>query len=268
MNATFTSLFRKNAVLVLTAFVASLTGCMTTGKNQNDPWEGLNRATFAFNEKVDGAVVAPVAKAYKATMPDLVQVGVNNFFGNIGDLSTALNDLLQARFADSMSDMARIVINTTFGLVGLIDVATPAFGLEKHDQDFGQTLGRWGVASGPYLVLPFFGPSTARDAAALPVDLETDLWSYKRPVDWRNVGTALRLVDKRANLLAFSDLVDDAAIDKYEFVRDAYLQRRKSKIFIDEKSETDSASDHNNELESEPAPESPQDSNGMSAPVR
>jgi phospholipid-binding lipoprotein MlaA len=213
-------------------FVA-LTGCASTAaKNPQDPYENFNRTSFAFNDKLDQVALKPAATAYKAVLPQFVQTGVGNFFGNIGDVSTALNNLLQARFNDGASDVARVLVNTTFGLAGLVDVATPS-GLQKHDQDFGQTLGRWGVQSGPYLVLPFIGPTTTRDALAMPVDLETDPWSYKYPVRWRNVGSVIRVIDRRAYILDSSNLLEDAALDRYEFVRDAYLQRRESKIYKD-----------------------------------
>lgn len=217
------------AILLLVA----LTGCASTpAKNPQDPYENFNRSAFAFNDKLDQVALKPAATAYKTALPQFVQTGVGNFFGNIGDVSTALNNLLQARFNDGMSDVARVALNTTVGLGGLFDVATPT-GLQKHDQDFGQTLGRWGVPSGPYLVLPFIGPTTTRDALAMPVDLETDPWSYKYPVRWRNVGSVIRVIDHRAYILDSSNLLEDAALDRYEFVRDAYLQRRESKIYKD-----------------------------------
>ncbi|HEX7643932.1 MAG TPA: VacJ family lipoprotein [Burkholderiaceae bacterium] len=210
--------------------VFALTGCATSTKNPQDPMEDYNRTIFNFNDKVDQVALKPVATVYKKAVPEFMQTGVGNFFGNIGDVSTALNNFLQARPGDGASDVGRVLLNTTVGLAGLFDVATPT-GLPKHDQDFGQTLGRWGVKSGPYVVLPFLGPSTMRDTVALPVDLETDLWGYKYPVRWRNTGTAIRLIDRRAYILDTSSLLEDAALDRYEFVRDAYLQRRESKIY-------------------------------------
>jgi phospholipid-binding lipoprotein MlaA len=192
--------------------------------------EDYNRKVFNFNDKVDQVALKPVATVYKKVVPNVMQEGVGNFFGNIGDVSTALNNFLQARPGDGVSDLGRVLMNTTVGLAGVFDVATPT-GLPKHDQDFGQTLGRWGVKSGPYVVLPFLGPTTMRDAFAMPVDLETDLWSYKYPVRWRNTGTAIRLIDRRAYILDTSSLLEDAALDRYEFVRDAFLQRRESKIY-------------------------------------
>ena len=228
----------RNGIVALTV---ALAGCASTTKNPQDPLEGFNRAMFSFNDKVDQVALKPVAKVYKNVLPDFVQTGVGNFFGNIGDLSTALNNLLQARVKDGMSDVARVALNTTFGLGGFIDVATEAWALPKHDQDFGQTLGRWGIASGPYLVLPLIGPTTTRDAAAMPVDLKTDLWGYKYPVRWRNTGSVVRIVDKRAYILDSTSLIEDAALDRYEFVRDAYLQRRQSKIYVPEPKTPDSS---------------------------
>jgi len=215
---------------LMVLLVFALTGCATSTKNPQDPLENYNRAVFGFNDKVDQVAIKPAATVYKKVVPGFMQTGVGNFFGNIGDVSTAMNNLLQARVNDGMSDVARVAVNSVFGLVGLFDVATPS-GLPKHDQDFGQTLGRWGVQSGPYVVLPLIGPTTLRDAVAMPVDFETDLWSYKYPVRWRNTGSAIRLIDRRAYILDSSTLIEDAALDRYEFVRDAYLQRRQGKIF-------------------------------------
>jgi len=220
-----TALLRCCLVLV----ILTLTGC-ATGKNPADPLEGFNRAMFGFNDKVDQMALKPAATAYKTVVPSFVQTGVGNFFGNLGDVTTAMNNFLQARITDGMSDLTRVMINSTFGIAGIFDIATPG-GLPKHDQDFGQTLGRWGAPSGPYLVLPLIGPTTTRDALAMPVDLETDLWTHKYPVRWRNTGSVIRVIDHRAYILDSSTLIEDAALDKYEFVRDAYLQRRQSKIY-------------------------------------
>lgn len=231
--------------------LVTLAGCASTVKNPNDPLEGFNRAMFGFNDKVDQVALKPAAKAYKASLPNFVQTGIGNFFGNLGDVPNVLNNFLQARIKDGMSDIARVAVNTIFGLGGLFDVATVGK-LPKHDQDFGQTLGRWGVNSGPFLVLPLIGPTTMRDAAALPVDLKTDLWNYTYPVGLRNAGTAIRIVDHRAYLLDASTLLEDAALDRYEFVRDAYLQRRQSKIYV-----RDNADKLSDESEKFPAPSDP-----------
>ncbi|KAF1044459.1 MAG: putative phospholipid-binding lipoprotein MlaA [Herbaspirillum frisingense] len=221
----------KNNAARIGAFAlaaAALTGCATSN-NPNDPIEGFNRAMFSFNDTVDTVALKPAAQAYDAVVPDPVQHGVGNFFGNIGDLWSSINQLLQGRIEQGVSTFMRVAINTTFGLGGVLDVATEAR-LPREKSDFGQTLGKWGVGSGPYVVLPFFGPSTVRDTAGLPVDMYGDLWTYKRPTRWRNVGSVIRVVDRRAQLLDASTLLEDAALDKYDFVRDAYLQRRQSQI--------------------------------------
>lgn len=210
------------------ALAATLSGCATSN-NPNDPLEGFNRAMFSFNDGVDKVALKPVAQAYDTVVPGPVQTGIGNFFGNIGDLWSSINQLLQGRIEQGVSTFMRVAINTTFGLGGVLDVATEAR-LPREKSDFGQTLGKWGVGSGPYLVLPFFGPSTLRDTAGLPIDLYGDLWTYKRPVRWRNVGSVVRVIDRRAQLLDAGSLLEDAALDKYDFVRDAYLQRRQSQI--------------------------------------
>ncbi|WP_443113541.1 MlaA family lipoprotein [Herbaspirillum seropedicae] len=224
INAAYAS--RLGAIALAAAV---MTGCASTSNNPNDPLEGFNRTMFSFNDTVDKVALKPAAQAYDAVVPNPVQRGVGNFFGNIGDLWSSVNQLLQGRIEQGVSTFMRVAINTTFGLGGVLDVATEAR-LPREKSDFGQTLGKWGVGSGPYVVLPFFGPSTLRDTAGMPVDLYGDLWTYKRPTRWRNVGTVVRIVDRRAQLLDASTLLEDAALDKYDFVRDAYLQRRQSQI--------------------------------------
>ncbi len=219
----FSRLFGAVAMLLM------MSGCATGGHPQ-DPMEGFNRAMFKFNDVVDKAALRPAATAYQTVLPNFVQAGIGNFFGNLGDVSTGLNNLLQGKIKDGASDFLRVGLNTTVGVIGLFDIASE-IGLPKHEEDFGQTLGRWGMASGPYVVLPFLGSSTLRDVGALPVDISADAWSYKRPVFWRNVGTAIRGVDRRAALLDASNLVEDAALDPYEFIRDAYLQRRQNRVY-------------------------------------
>lgn len=214
--------------LAVLAIALALTGCAAT-KNPNDPLEGFNRTMFKFNDAVDQAALKPAATLYKTVLPSFVQTGVGNFFGNIGDVWTAVNNILQGKFVNGMSDVMRVAVNSTLGLGGLLDIGSEA-GLNKHNEDFGQTLGTWGVKSGPYVVLPLLGSSTMRDTVALPVDFKGDLWSYKKPVKWRTAGTILRVVDRRAYVLDASNLIEEAALDRYEFVRDAYLQRRESKI--------------------------------------
>jgi phospholipid-binding lipoprotein MlaA len=212
-----------------------LGGC-ATAPNPQDPLEKFNRAVFTFNDAVDRAALKPAATVYKEMLPVFVQSGVNNFFGNLTDAWSGVNNLAQGKGRDGMGDITRFAVNSTFGIVGVLDIATPA-GLRKHNEDLGQTLGYWGVPSGPYLMLPLLGPSTFRDTAALPLDLWGDPWSHKTPVNLRNVGIGVRAIDQRASILDASNLLEDAALDRYEFIRDGYLQRRASKIYDDERSQ-------------------------------
>lgn len=208
-----------------------LAGC--AGPNPRDPYENFNRAMFTFNDTVDTYALKPAATAYHTVLPSFVQTGVNNFFGNLADAWTGVNNLLQGKGEAGLSDVTRFALNSTLGIVGLFDIASEA-GLPKHKEDFGQTLGTWGMPSGPYLMLPLLGPSTVRDAAALPLDITGDIWRYKEPAYIRNTGTALRVVDQRAGLLDASTLLEDAALDRYEFIRDSFLQRRESLIHPDD----------------------------------
>lgn len=210
------------------AIAIALTGCATTN-DPRDPFEGFNRAMFSLNDKIDQAALKPAATVYQNTVPLVVQIGVGNFFGNIGDVWTSVNNLLQGKMADGVTDMMRVIVNSTFGLGGLIDIGSDV-GMVKHNEDFGQTLAVWGVASGPYVVLPFLGPTTLRDTLALPADVYGDLWSYKRPVGVRNAGAALRVVDQRSVVLDATNLIEDAALDRYEFIRDGFLQRRANNV--------------------------------------
>jgi len=194
-----------------------------------DPFERYNRAMFSFNKAVDDKVLKPVATGYTDVIPDLIRTAIGNFFGNIGDVWTAVNNYLQGKPREGTSDVARVVLNSTFGIVGLIDVATPA-GLVQHEEDFGQTLGVWGVKSGPYLILPILGSSTVRDGLARPVDLYADPITQIDSVGVENSLRAMRLVDDRATLLYSTRMMEDAALDPYLFVRDAYLQRRESRV--------------------------------------
>ena len=187
-----------------------------------DPWEGFNRAMFSFNDGLDTYALKPVSQGYKAVMPDIAETGVNNFFENLADVGTLLNNLLQGKFSNATEDFARIAFNSTFGLAGLIDVATP-MGIEKHDEDFGQTFGYWGVDSGPYLVLPFFGPATVRDGIGMVPDFLVDPVRQLDDNGARNALYVTRIIDGRAQLLEAEKLISG---DKYTFIRDAYLQKR------------------------------------------
>jgi phospholipid-binding lipoprotein MlaA len=210
------------------AIAVTLAGCATTN-NPQDPFEDFNRAMFSFNDKLDQAALKPAAIAYRNVLPSFVQTAIGNFFGNIGDVWTAVNNLLQGKGADGFSDVMRVAVNSTLGLGGLLDIGSEA-GMQKHKQDFGVTLGTWGIESGPYVVLPFLGSTTLRDTVALPVDIQGDLWHYQYPVWVRNTGSVVRVIDQRSVVLDASNLIEDAALDRYEFVRDAYLQRRANKI--------------------------------------
>lgn len=214
--------------IALAAAIVLLSGCATN--NPKDPFEPVNRAVFAFNDKVDQVALKPAATVYKSVTPSFVQTGVNNFFGNLADIWSSANNLMQGKGERGANDFARVVINTSFGIGGLFDIASEA-GIRKSREDFGQTLGYWGVPSGPYLMLPLLGPSTVRDTAALPVDIAADPWVYVDPTRIRNLGTVTRVIDERAALLDASNLMEEAALDRYEFIRDGFLQRRQGQVF-------------------------------------
>jgi phospholipid-binding lipoprotein MlaA len=220
---------RFHGLALAVAACAVLSGCAAPS-NPQDPFEKFNRASFAFNDAVDRVALKPAATAYKNVTPGFVQTGVGNFFGNLSDAWSSVNNFLQGKGEAGMTDFTRVALNSTFGIVGLLDIASEA-GLRKHDEDFGQTLGYWGVPSGPYLMLPIFGPSTVRDTTALPADLWGDPWNHKNPANWRNIGTGVRVVDTRAAILDASNLMEEAALDRYEFIRDGFLQRRQSQVF-------------------------------------
>lgn len=204
--------------------LALLQGC-ATGPNPRDPFEPFNRSVTRFNDGLDEAVVKPVAQAYEGVVPSPVRTGVNNFFGNLSDVWSFVNNVLQLKPQAAGESLMRVSVNTVMGLGGVLDVATE-MGIGRHRQDFGKTLGRWGVPTGPYLVLPVLGPSTVRDSAALVVDAKGDLVTQVDNVPTRNSLYVLRAVDLRASLLGASNVLDQAALDKYSFTRDAYLQRR------------------------------------------
>jgi phospholipid-binding lipoprotein MlaA len=206
--------------------VAVLAGCATvTTPTKGDPFESYNRTMFTINDKIDQVALKPVAKGYVYVLPQPVRDSVTNFFGNIGDIYTAANNLAQLKIADGVSDIMRVVINSVFGVAGLFDVASVAK-LPKHSQDFGLTLGHYGVPAGPYVVLPLLGPSTVRDTAGTVVDYFGSVTSYVDPAWFRSTLFGVQLINTRANLLGASDVLTEAALDKYSFVRNAYLQRR------------------------------------------
>jgi phospholipid-binding lipoprotein MlaA len=216
-------------LLLALAVFAQLAGCATSG-DPRDPIEGFNRAMFTFNDGLDKAVIKPVAKGYVAVVPTPARTGVSNFFGNIGDVFISVNNLLQGKVTQAAGDAGRFLVNSTVGVLGLFDVASN-IGLEKHDEDFGQTFGRWGVGDGFYVVLPVLGPRTARDAVGELFDWAADPVARVTQVNVRNSLVATRLTNERANLLPADQLIDTAALDKYSYIRDAYLQRRRFKVY-------------------------------------
>jgi phospholipid-binding lipoprotein MlaA len=211
-----------------------LSGCAST--NPKDPFEKFNRSMFTFNDTVDRVALKPTATVYKNYTPSFVQTGVGNFFGNLSDLWSSVNQFLQGKGKNGLNDFTRFAVNSTFGVLGVFDLAGPA-GMPKHNEDLGQTLGYWGVPSGPYLMLPILGPSTVRDTAALPGDWWADPWTHLNDIPWRNSGILVRAVDQRASVLDASNLLEDAALDRYEFIRDGYLQRRTSKVLDTDKAQ-------------------------------
>lgn len=221
-------------LLALTCMLLAAAGCATippgAGKNPQDPWEVYNRHVFEFNERADEYVLRPVAEGYTKAVPAPVRDCIGNIFRNLGDVGTAVNNLLQGKPYEASSDVCRVVLNTTVGLFGCFDVATRV-GLVRNNEDFGQTLGRWGLQPGPYFVLPLLGPSTFRDTLGRGADVYADPVSYIRYDAYQIAAQSVRVVDVRASLLQAGRLLEGAALDKYQFTRDAYLQRRRNLVY-------------------------------------
>ena len=199
------------------------------GTPVQDPFEAINRTTFAFNEFLDGNVLRPVAMVYRDNFPAPIQAGVSNFFGNLLDLWSGVNSVLQAKPSAATHNTARFVINSTIGIYGVFDIAT-RLNIERQTEDFGQTLGVWGLPSGPYLVLPLLGPSTLRDGLGTMADSTASLINQVDDSAHRNGLTAARLLEIRARILPITEQIDRMALDKYSFVRDAFLQKRLNDI--------------------------------------
>jgi phospholipid-binding lipoprotein MlaA len=208
-----------------------LAGC-ATGPNANpaDPLEPLNRSVYQFNDALDRTVLKPVATAYRDVTPSLVQKGIGNFFANLEDAWSFANNILQLKGEAAGDSFFRFGVNTFMGLGGILDVASE-MRIARHTEDFGQTLGYWGVGAGPYVVLPILGPSTLRDTVALPVDWKGDAVTQVQDVATSNTLYGVRAVDQRAALLKAEGVIDEAALDKYSFIRDAYLQRRRNAVY-------------------------------------
>jgi phospholipid-binding lipoprotein MlaA len=218
--------------VLLLSLVAVLSGCASSGEERDprDPFEPFNRGVYRFNDTVDEYVAQPVARTYRKVLHQEIRTRVGNFFANVQDLFIGVNNLLQGKPADAVNDWARFAFNSTFGLLGIHDVASE-WGLEKHNEDFGQTFGRWGAPSGPYLVLPFLGSSTVRDGVGTGFDYYFAPLGEVRPIALRNTLFGVYLVNTRADLLDASRILDEAALDRYVFQRDAFLQRRRSLIY-------------------------------------
>jgi len=231
MSIRFRTRFRVRSHLRLVA-AAWLLAAVGVGHAQspNDPLEGWNRSVFGFNEALDAAVLKPVATGYTAVVPELVRIGVHNFFGNFRDGWSAINQLLQAKPVAAAQMGMRVATNTLFGIAGIFDPASD-LGLERRTEDFGQTLGRWGLPAGPYLVWPFFGPSSVRDSFGLPLDVAWSTGIFINDGAILGLFTVVEIIDIRANLLSAGRIIDDIALDKYSFVRDGYISRRRSLVY-------------------------------------
>jgi phospholipid-binding lipoprotein MlaA len=227
----FQYVFRRvSAVATLLALTLLASGCASVPQpDPRDPWEGYNRGMTQFNDTVDSVVFKPVATVYKEATPQLVRTGVSNFFANLGDVWSFINNVLQAKPEPALSSFWRVAVNTTIGLGGVLDPATE-MRLQRYRQDFGQTLGYWGMPPGPYFVLPILGPSTLRDTAALPVDWMGHPIAQIHDVPVRNSLRAAQFVDTRAQLLGADDVLEAASPDSYAFRRDAWLQKRRNDI--------------------------------------
>ena len=222
------AIYQRGAV-VLCLLLSACATPMAERSDPRDPYENLNRKVFVVNQVFDQVLLKPVARGYSNYAPNFIQNTVGNFFGNLADVWTAVNNFLQGKPREGIQDTGRVAVNTVFGVAGLADVATK-LGFPKHQEDFGQTLGVWGVKPGPYVMVPLFGPSTMRDAVAKPLDLYVDPLNLSTRADVEYSLRAMRLVDDRARLLPTTDMIEKVALDPYQFVRDAHFQRREAKV--------------------------------------
>ena len=218
-------------LIICVAIVLFASGCATTGAyDERDPLEGLNRGVYSFNQGIDKILFNPLGKLYRAITPEFVDKGITNFFSNLNEISVIANDILQFKVKQAFSDAARFVFNSTLGLLGFFDVSS-TMGLDKHDEDFGQTLGVWGVGSGPFLMAPFFGPTTLRDATGFIVDQGILNPVFYLDNDELRAGLlTINYIDFKSDLLITDKLIEDAALDEYEFIKNAYFNKRESQI--------------------------------------
>jgi phospholipid-binding lipoprotein MlaA len=234
------SLCARAVLTLMVGALLTLGGCATTKSlvtdarggpgARLDPWENWNRKVFAFNEGLDERILKPVATGYAKVVPQFVRRSVDNFFANAADAWSAVNNVLQGKAEPAFTDVVRFTTNTVFGFFGVLDIASE-FGLEHHYEDFGQTLGRWGFGAGAYIVWPLIGPSTVRETIALPLDRTASPALYISDGSYQFGVVGLQIINTRARLLGASQVIDDIALDKYTFIRDAYLQRRRSLVF-------------------------------------
>jgi phospholipid-binding lipoprotein MlaA len=230
---------RCGALITLVALQACVA---VPNKDPRDPMESWNRGVFGFNDSVDRAVVKPVATVYRDVLPNWMRTGIGNFFANLDDVWSGVNNALQLRGLDTADSFGRVLINTTMGLGGLLDIASE-MGMERHSANFGLTLGRWGVGPGPFVVLPFLGSSTLRDTVGLPLDAKGNLVRSIQDVPTRDAVTLLNLVDTRASFLTAGEVLAGAALDRYSFTRDAFLQRRRNQVYDGNPPDEDTTSD-------------------------
>lgn len=243
-----------------------LAGCATPAqRDPQDPFESANRAIFQFNEVADKAITKPIAKGYVKVMPTVGRIMISNFFSNIDDIVVTVNDVLQLKLPQAFSDAGRVLINSTLGAGGLVDLATVA-GFEKHNEDFGQTLGYWGVSSGPYLMLPLLGPTDIRDGIGMYIDTLPAPLSRTRPIHTRNQLYLTKAVNRRAQLLDQEKMLDDVALDRYSFIRDAYLTRRQSLVYDGNPPAEKDEDDDFGDAEPAPAPAAPETHSALDAP--
>jgi phospholipid-binding lipoprotein MlaA len=234
------SLCARALLALMVGALLTLGGCATTKSlvtdarggpgARLDPWESWNRKVFAFNEGLDERILKPVATGYAKVVPQFVRRSVDNFFANAADAWSAVNNVLQGKAEPAFTDVVRFTTNTVFGFFGVLDIASE-FGLDHHYEDFGQTLGRWGFGAGAYIVWPLIGPSTVRETIALPLDRTASPALYISDGSYQFGVVGLQIINTRARLLGASQVIDDIALDKYTFIRDAYLQRRRSRVF-------------------------------------